>query len=224
MVTKYSEIQNKIKIKFNNMELLKQSLIHKSFDNKINNEKLEFLGDRVIGLVLSKKLFEIYPNESEGILDKKFANLVNRKTCSSIAWNLGLNKFIILGDTHKKISNKDEKILSDICESLIGSLYIDKGFDFVEKFILKIWEKNIKNSIDTIIDSKTKLQEYSLKVYKKLPIYSVENKTGPQHNPIFKVSVKVVEHKKISGSGTSIKIAQQNAAQNFFKMNKNIKH
>ena len=216
--------KNFLKINFKNTQLIKSALTHKSANQKSNNEKLEFLGDRVLGLVLSKKLFDLYPNESEGILDKKFANLVNRKTCSSIAWNLGLNKFIILGDTHKKISNKDEKILSDICESLIGSLYIDKGFDFVEKFILKIWEKNIKNSIDTIIDSKTKLQEYSLKVYKKLPIYSVENKTGPQHNPIFKVSVKVVEHKKISGSGTSIKIAQQNAAQNFFKMNKNIKH
>ena len=217
-------LENKLKIKYKHKALLKKAFTHKSFDLINNNEKLEFLGDRVIGLVLSKKLYEIYPNDSEGVLDKKFANLVNRKTCSSIAWNLGLNKFIILGDTHKKILIKDEKILSDICESLIGSIYIDKGFDFVEKFILKIWDKNIKNSINTVVDSKTKLQEYSLKVYKKLPIYFVEKKSGPQHNPIFKVSVKVTEHKKIPGSGTSIKIAQQNAAQNFFKINKNIKH
>ena len=125
---------------------------------------MEFLGDRVIGLVLSKKLFDLYPKENEGVLDKRFANLVNRKRCCNIAWSLGLQDYVIVGNK-KKISRKDEKILSDSCEALIGALYIDKGYDFTKNFIEKIWKKDIANSNITILDSKTKLQEYSLKQF-----------------------------------------------------------
>ena len=95
-------LENKINIKFKNKSLLSQSLIHKSFDLSSNNEKLEFLGDRVLGLVLSKKLFHLYPDESEGNLDKKFASLVNRNTCLKISNNLELGKFLILGNTYNK--------------------------------------------------------------------------------------------------------------------------
>ena len=91
-----------IKIKFKNKSLITRALTHKSADQKNNNEKLEFLGDRVIGLVLSKKLFDLYPNENEGDLDKRFAILVRRKTCSEIAWSLNLQKNIITGNQKKK--------------------------------------------------------------------------------------------------------------------------
>ena len=89
-----------------NKSLLIEALTHKSANQKINNEKLEFLGDRVIGLILSKKLIDLYPNKAEGDLDKRFAKLVNRKTCASIAWSIGIKDFIILGDTKKKINRK----------------------------------------------------------------------------------------------------------------------
>ena len=91
------KIEQIIKIRFNNKELLSKSFIHKSYNKKINNEKLEFLGDRVIGLIISKKLLNMFPNENEGIIDKKFANLVNKDTCAKVAMNLNLKQFIKTG-------------------------------------------------------------------------------------------------------------------------------
>ena len=110
---KLLELQNIIGVKFNDIALLKQSLIHKSFDKENNNEQLEFLGDRVLGLVLSKALLKIYTKEKEGIIDKKFANLVNKKTCADIAKQLNLKEFIKTGNSFKNIISSNEKILSD---------------------------------------------------------------------------------------------------------------
>ena len=205
-------IEKTMSVRFNNKNLLLKSFIHKSFDRHDNNEKLEFLGDRVIGLVISKKLLTMYPNESEGIIDKKFANLVNKKTCAEVAKKLNLKKFIKTGDSYKYMSSSSEKILSDTCEALIGSLYLDQGFVAVEKFILHNWENFLKNSSVLKIDSKTRLQEFSLKKYKKLPIYKIFKKTGPNHNPVFKVQVQVQDSKKFVGKGTSKKNAEQDAA------------
>ena len=131
-----NKIEKEIKIKFFNKDLLYKSFIHKSFDKKANNEKLEFLGDRVIGLIVSKKLLSMYPNESEGIIDKKFASLVNKKTCAKVAKRLNLSKFIKTGNSYRGFDHSNEKILSDTCEALIGSIYLDQGFETAEKFIL----------------------------------------------------------------------------------------
>ena len=102
-----NKLEKDLKIKFYNKSLLKTSLIHKSFNNKYNNEKLEFLGDRVIGLVLAMKLFNLYPNENEGVLDKRFARLVNKNTCCQIAWSLNLQDYIKIADLKKKISTNE---------------------------------------------------------------------------------------------------------------------
>ena len=106
MKINYETLEKKIKTNFKNKNLLVQSLTHKSFNNINNNEKLEFLGDRVLGLVISKKLLEIYPKEKEGILDKKFASLVNRKTCLDVAKKLNLDKYILTLNAKKKIKLK----------------------------------------------------------------------------------------------------------------------
>ena len=98
----YKNLEKKIKINFKNKDILIQSLTHKSFNKQNNNEKLEFLGDRVLGLIIAKKLLEIYPNENEGILDKKFASLVNKKTCLEIAKKLELQKYILTFNGGKK--------------------------------------------------------------------------------------------------------------------------
>ena len=206
-------LENKINIIFKNKKLLSLSLVHKSFDLLNNNEKLEFLGDRVLGLVLSKKLFNLYPYESEGSLDKKFASLVNRKICLKISKILELEKFLILGNTYKKNLKIEDKILGDACEALIGAVYLDSGFKVVENFILKFWNDEIKKTIKIEIDPKTKLQEYSLKYYKKLPIYKVLSSKGPQHKPSYKVSVKIDDSKFFYGIGNSKKIAEHNAAR-----------
>ena len=166
----YLSLEKKLKIYFKDKNLLIRSLTHKSFDKDNNNEKLEFLGDRVLGLVMAKKLLEIYPNEKEGILDKKFAALVNKKTCLQIANEMDLHKYILTFNMLSKKKVIEDKVLSDSCEALIGSIYLDKGFTIVEKIILNLWASHIKNSINTQIDAKTKLQEFSLKKYKKLPI------------------------------------------------------
>ena len=214
------QLQKLININFKDKNLLKESLIHKSYNNTKNNEKLEFLGDRVLGLVLSKILIETFPKEKEGIIDKKFANLVNKKTCTMIAKSLNLKKFMSVGDSHKGLSKSDNKILSDALEALIGAIYLDSGLSTAENFILKNWKESLLKSEVTEIDPKTKLQEYSLKKFKKLPKYKVFKESGPRHNPTFKVEVQIPNSKKYSAIGKSKKDAQQNAAK---KLLNNIK-
>ena len=208
----YNIFEKKIKIFFKNKDLLIKSLTHKSFDRDYNYEKLEFLGDRVLGLIISKKLLEIYPDEKEGILDKKYASLVNKKTCLKIAKNLELQKFVLTYDVKSKKKVIEDKVLADSCEALIGAIYLDKGFQTVEKFILNLWHHHIKESVITQIDAKTKLQEYSLKKFKKLPTYKLISNTGPRHKPLFKIAVKLVDTKFYEASGKSKKDAEQNAA------------
>ena len=195
-----------------------RSLTHKSFDKINNNEKLEFLGDRVLALILSHKIFVLYPNEKEGDLDKRFASLVNKKTCVKIAKKINLKKYIILGGTYTKKTVIEDKLLGDLCEALIGAIYIDGGYKFAEKFILRLWEPEIKKTIVTQIDSKTKLQEYSLKKSKKLPKYDVVKLSGPRHKPSYIVSVSIPDLKKEVGKGNSIKSAQQDAAKKILKV------
>ena len=212
MKINYQDLQKKINVKFKNLDLLIQSLTHKSFDTKKNYEKIEFLGDRVLGLVIAKKLLETYPDEKEGILDKKFASLVNKNTCLEIAKKINLEKYILtLNPNNKKIKIED-KIISDSCEALIGAIYLEKGSATAEKVILDLWKNNIIDSIITQIDAKTKLQELSLKNFKKLPIYKLISNTGPRHKPSFKVGVKLPNTKYFFGLGKSKKDAEQNAA------------
>ena len=206
------KLEKKINIKFKNFELLIKSLTHKSYDSIHNNEKLEFLGDRVLGLVITKKLLEIYPEDKEGILDKKLASLVNKKKCFEIAKSLGLENFVLVANSKKKLIKIENKIISDCCEALIGAIYLDQGFDIVENFILKVWKIHLKSSVVTFVDSKTKLQEYSLKKFKILPIYKLLDNSGPRHKPIFKVGVRLQNSKMIIATGNSKKDAQQKAA------------
>jgi len=217
MTLNINKIQSELKIKFKTKTLLVTALTHKSADQKNNNEKLEFLGDRVIGLVLSKKLFDLYPLESEGVLDKRFASMVNRKICCEIGWSIGIHNYIKIGDKKKKVSKNDEKIISDCCEALIGAIFIDQGFEYVKKFILRIWKKHIDRSSVTILDSKTRLQEHSLKSFKRLPYYKLISSEGPRHNPIFKISVSIVGSKQYVGKGSSKQIAEQDGASKLLK-------
>ena len=210
------KIEKSLKVKFKDKLLLISALTHKSADQKKNNEKLEFLGDRVLGLVLSKKLFDLYPNENEGVLDKRFANLVKQKTCCDIAWSLGLQSYIVVGNK-KKITKNDEKILSDCCEAIVGAIYIDQGFDFTKKFVLDSWKEKIDKSDITILDPKTQLQEHSLKKFKKLPFYRLVNSSGPRHNPIYKISVSMMGSKEFYGYGNSKQEAEQDGAKKLLK-------
>ena len=212
MKINYSNLEKRINIKFKDKKLLVRSLTHKSFDKVNNYEKIEFLGDRVLGLVIAKKLLEIYPNEKEGILDKKFASLVNKKTCLEIAKNINIEKYILFFNPKNKKIKIEDKVIADSCEALIGAIYLDKGFSVVENLILSLWKRNIQKSVITQIDAKTKLQEFSLKEFKKLPTYKIISNTGPRHKPVFRVGVKLPNSKYYIANGTSKKDAEQNAA------------
>ena len=206
------QLEKKINIYFKNKTLLKQAITHKSYDKNVNNEKLEFIGDRILGFVIAKKLLEVFPTDSEGILDKKLASLVNKNKCLEISKKFNLNKFIMTGNKQTKSYIIEDKIVSDACEALIGAIFYDQGIKIVEKFILDLWSNNISNSVETQVDAKTKLQEYSLKKFKILPIYKILNTRGPKHKPLFNVSVKIKNNKYVEGSGLSKKEAEQNAA------------
>ena len=212
MKDKLINLQKKINIKFKNINYLKKSITHKSYDPINNYEKFEFLGDRILGFVISKKLIELYPDQKEGVLDKKLASLVNKNQCLEVAKNIGLEKFLLIGNkkTNAKVENK---ILADSIEALIGAIYYDKGFEVTEKFILNMWKNFINLSDETVIDSKTKLQEYSLKKFKSLPIYNLVSSSGPKHKPKFTISVRLKDTKFYDGSGDSKKKAEQNAAK-----------
>tara|TARA_B100000780_G_scaffold24776_1_gene15767 strand:- start:22 stop:690 length:669 start_codon:yes stop_codon:yes gene_type:complete len=212
-----SYLEKKLKLKFNDQKILIKSLTHKSYDSKNNNEKIEFLGDRVLGLIIAKKLLEIYPEEREGILDKKFASLVNKKKCLEIAKKIELEKYILVFNPKNKKITIEDKIVADCLEALIGAIYLDKGLNFSEKFILDLWSDHITASIITQIDAKTNLQEYSLKIFKVLPVYKLVSNTGPRHKPLFKVAVKLKDTKFFTAQGVSKKDAEQNAASLCFE-------
>ena len=205
-------LEKKLKLKFKDRDILTKSLTHKSYDSINNNEKIEFLGDRVLGLIIAKKLLEIYPDEKEGVLDKKFASLVNKKKCLEIAKKIELEKYILIFNPKNKKISIEDKVVADCLEALIGGIYLDKGFNFSEKFILNLWSEHITASVITQIDAKTLLQEHSLKVFKVLPIYKLISNTGPRHKPLFKVAVKLKNTKFFTATGASKKDAEQNAA------------
>ena len=210
-------LQRKIKIDFKNEKILLQAITHKSFDPNNNYENLEFLGDRVLGLVVSKKLFELFPNEKVGSLDKKLASLVNKNKCLEVGNLLNLKEFVITGNSKSSKNIVENKIISDCCEAIIGAIYLDRGFEVSKIFILKQWKNLINNAETTFVDAKTRLQEYSLKNFKILPIYKLVSNTGPRHKPKFKVGVKLKNSTYVYAIGSSKKIAEQSAASELLK-------
>ena len=211
MIKNLSKFQKKIGINFHNQKLLVKSFTHKSYNPVENNEKLEFLGDRVLGLIISQNLLKFFPNDEEGDLDKKLASLVNKKQCAVIAKDINLEEYILIKNSNNK-TNIENKVLSDCLESVIGCIYLDQGLEIAEKFIIKNWQKYLNKSLITQRDSKTKLQEYSLKTYKLLPVYKLLDNKGPRHKPLIKVSVKIKNSKNITATGNSKKEAEQKAA------------
>ena len=212
MIKNLANFQKKVGINFHNQKLLTKCFTHKSYNPIDNNEKLEFLGDRVLGLIISQNLLKFFPKDKEGDLDKKLASLVNKNQCAKIAKDINLQDYIFIKNS-KNNTNIENKVLSDCLESVIGCIYLDQGLDIAEKFIIKNWRKYLNKSLITERDSKTRLQEYSLKHYKLLPVYKLIYNKGPRHKPLIKVSVKIKDSKNIIAIGNSKKEAEQKAAK-----------
>ncbi len=211
-------LQKILNLKFKNINILKKAITHKSYDSNNNYEQLEFLGDRILGFVISKKIIQLFKTKKEGFLDKKLASLVNKNKCLEVAKRINLEKFILVGNKkNKKKNNIENKILSDSVEALIGAIFFDKGFQEAEKFILDKWKNYFKSSDIMILDSKTKLQEISLKNFKSLPIYKFVSAAGPKHKPTFIIAVKLKNTKFYNGKGTSKQMAEQDAATKLLK-------
>ena len=217
----YSEIEKILDYKFKDIELLNEALTHSSTKNNnkqkriFNYERLEFLGDRILGFIISDFIFKKFPNFQEGDLSIIFQKYTNAKFLSIIATNLNLNKFVIVqkGDSLEK----KESIMSDLIESIIAAIYIDSNLENARLFIKNKILNNLK--IKNVIDKhpKTLLQEYSLKYFKTIPIYSVEEKRGLDHEPEFKVNVSINSENYANGVGLSTQKAQENAAKNLLK-------
>ena len=217
----YSEVEKILDYKFKDIGLLNEALTHSSTKNNnklkriFNYERLEFLGDRILGFIISDLIFRKFPNFQEGDLSILFQKYTNTKFLSNVAISLNLNKFVIVqkGDS---LENKDS-IMSDLIESIIAAIYIDSNLDNARLFIKNKILNNLK--IKNVVDKhpKTLLQEYSLRYFKMIPVYSVEKKSGPDHEPEFEVIVSINSQNYANGIGSSTQKAQENAANNLLK-------
>jgi len=206
------KFEKKINYKFNNQSLLIEALTHSSssISSSPNYERLEFLGDRVLGLILAEYFFKLFPEVNEGCLNDYYQKYANQDFLAECAQNLNISDFIQTQKGDNLYNNKS--ILSDVIESLIGAIYIDSNInecrDFIEKKILNM----VSKSSSPLRHSKSLLQELCLKKYKELPKYSMINKSGPDHNPVFTVSVSINEDNVKLGEGSSLRIAEEIAA------------
>ena len=208
-----NKLEKIIKYNFNDINLLAEALVHTSYFKKNNNknyERLEFLGDRVLGLVLAEHVFKNFPEANEGLLNNYYQKYVNQDYLSQYSKKINLSSFIKTQKGDKLEDNKS--ILSDVVESIIGAIYLDSNLINCKKFIINeiIYEDIITS--EPIKHPKSILQEYSLDKYKLLPNYKVIKKSGDDHNPTYTVSVNIKNFDTVLGSGSNLKIAEQDAA------------
>ena len=216
---KLNTFQKKIGYKFNDLSILSQALIHPSYYKSKNIkqknfnqfERFEFLGDRVLGLIIASLLVKKFKKLNEGDLSKKYSYLVQRNFLYKISNEL-LIKDILLFNFKKNNSKMLISIFSDTVESLIGAIFIDGGYDSAYNFVKKFWNSHLNIKISKTLDAKTTLQEFSQQKFKKLPEYKLIKREGPSHAPIFTISLKVLNLKKIESSGSSIREAETKAA------------
>jgi len=200
---------------FAEKERLDRALTHASARTQKggNYERLEFLGDRVLGLCVAELLFRTFGTATEGELSVRLNQLVSADTCAEVADELGLHLFIRTGADVKKLTGKRMmNVRADVVESLIAAIYLDGGLEVARRFILKFWEKRAARADGARRDAKTELQEWSHAKFGITPTYRVEERTGPDHDPRFKVTVEVAGIKPETGVERSKRAAEQVAA------------
>lgn len=217
------DLEHKFSYKFKNIELLDIALTHPSYSNEIgkeNYERLEFLGDAVLELVITELLFKTYKLKNEGSLSKIRANFVSQTTLAKVARELELGKYIKLGKGELNSKGKEkDSILSSSLEAVFAAIFIDGGYRFSHKAIKKSFKRIVDNAFSSEydIDYKTKLQELVQNKFKKAPSYSLVNELGNPHNKVFEVEVDVIKL-KVRAKGNSKRIAEQSAARTAFEL------
>ncbi|MFD2207109.1 ribonuclease III [Kiloniella antarctica] len=221
-------VAKKLNYNFGNLTLVQQALTHPSAcgRNRIiadSYERLEFLGDRVLGLVVADMLLRNFPDESEGSLAKRFTALVRRETLALVACKLGLEKSIALAKGEEESGERENPALqADVCEALIGALYLDGGYGSAQKFIEANWEILLNQDVSPPQDAKTTVQEWAQGRGLPLPVYREIGRSGPPHAPVFDIEVNVKGLKPALGHGNSKRKGEQEAAKELLKsINKN---
>ena len=203
--------------RFSALSVLDEALTHPSLSGSYNYQRLEFLGDRVLGLVISTWLLEENPNDAEGSLNRKFTSLVRRETLAEMAQKLDLVRYLKLTPGAEAEGTREkEAIMADVCESVIGAIYLDGGFQAADKFIRKHWASLIGAGVKAHKDHKTQLQEWCQAKAVALPKYVVTDRQGPDHSPVFTIEAVVDGIGSASASGTAKRLAEQAAAEKLF--------
>lgn len=210
------DLENNLNYKFKNQKLLIEALTHKSYKKPYNNERLEFLGDAVLDLIVGEFLFHKFKNENEGNLSKLRAALVNEKSFAKLANSLNLGKFIFLSNSEENNGGREKpSILSDAFEAVIGAIHLEAGFNTALNIALNLLTKFYKdiNANDLIKDYKTKLQEYTQAYMAQTPKYQTLRAFGPDHKKQFEISLELNDKEISRAISTSKKEAQQIAAK-----------
>ncbi|MDN5247952.1 MAG: ribonuclease III [Wolbachia endosymbiont of Tyrophagus putrescentiae] len=229
-VVNYTAIFELIDYEFKDNFLLKEALTHPSVnkrdskDQVVNYERLEFLGDSILNMTVSVMLFKLFPNEKEGDLAKRKTDLVCGSTLTNIARQIKLGDFIIMNNSERCNGGEhNSKNLENALEALIGAIYIDGGFEDVERFVTRHWKELAQKTVNPPQDSKTLLQEWTQRNKLSLPEYQLVKRSGPAHRPEFTISVYVKNYGKVSAQAYSKKTAEQKAAESMIEIINNKK-
>ena len=202
--------------RFGDPNLLEEALTHRSAARRhdVGYERLEFLGDRVLALVITDMLMAVFPDDNEGALARRLADLVRQETLAAVARDIGLGAHIHLSRSEAESGGREnDAILSDVCEAVIAAIYCDAGLDAARGFIERCWRGRLDSASAPPQDAKTMLQEWAQGRGLPLPHYSIVERTGPDHAPKFRVSVTVEGHRPVEGNGPSKRTAEQAAAE-----------
>jgi len=212
----YQELEKCLGYQFENKDLIIEALTHKSYKKVFNNERLEFLGDAVLNLIVGEFLFHKFPESNEGELSKIRASLVNEKGFTKLAIAINLGDYIYLSDAEERNNGrKKASILSDAFEAIMGAIYVESGLGILKPLILKLLEENYdKIDLDELFsDYKTALQEVTQAKFGAIPVYKLESAVGPDHEKEFELSLWINDKHYATAKGKSKKLAQQSAAK-----------
>lgn len=214
---RYEEIARRIGYSFTDKALLRHALTHASSKRKHDDyERLEFLGDRVLGLVVAEYLFKMHPGHREGYMSGRHSQLVRGETCAEAGRGLGLEEFVVVGQNERiKGLNLNATVLGDVVEALIAGIYLDGGLAAARQFILHNWRPFMDFAGKVEKDPKTFLQEWALARALPIPSYGVISREGPEHAPSFVVAVQIAGREPTHGKGKNKRIAEQDAATKF---------